>query len=937
MKKNIIIILCFLLSTSNAFSQQYLTDIIWFKVVDDNLLPIDSISSNNNELNFYLTKYNVNKFVEAFPFAKNRELKKIHELQFSGNIDSLIYDLQSNFQNRIINFSKHEISETRTVYEPTDWFWQCCSADWLWHLSKTQSNLAWDITKGSPNIKIALLDIGFDITHPDLVNKISPHYDPYNGSTNQFGCNPWNGHGTIVASFAGAETTEQGGSSNGDLASTGFKTMLVCYESPGTRQLFLQKALHASNVMGAKVITSCANGGLFCTPDLNSGEDLIVKEILDNGTSIIMPAGNGLDGWHCGTLNNYTPFYPLNPSYDERVIIIASSNIEDKHEYFLDTTDLTHSHFEQVDLCSPGYDIMGASPTGCGLNTWPYYGSNRGTSFATPIVSGIAGLMYDINPCLTPAIAQDILKNTTDPIIDAANFAGQVGTGRVNAFKAVQAAQGAYSPNLDLYMKDRPEDFGYAGSYAWGWWFDKSPDIWVRNQPDGLTNQIHQEPEYSSTQPVFVYVRIWNKSCDSSYAAGNLSLYWTKASTSSSWPQNWDGSQPNIGGQISSVSIPNLGPGESSIIEFQWDILNPYINQNWASCLLARIENIANDPITIYPNQLEYDVYHNNNVALRNVTVVDIQPGLALPNIGGKKYPHGRFIYIGNVHDSIERHDITFEIPKEIESNSLIEEAEITITTDTQGWDLLKNAITNNSGVKKLGENRFLIKNRKVVLENIEFPANTRIPIYVGFSFLIDRITSEETYYYTVSQKISSSDNHFTGAEHFEIRKSPRSTFNANAGLDKEIHKNDSTEILATEITELAIYNWYDPEGNLIQSEKNATVSPEITTKYKLEVIANTDGFKDYDEVTITVKNFWINQISPNPADNQTLVSFQIETASSAYLMVMNDFGTVFNNYILPLNSHSHNIDISNYVAGAYNVILVVNGIAVDAKNLIIN
>lgn len=388
---------------------------------------------------------------------------------------------------------------------------------------------------------------------------------------------------------------------------------------------------------------------------------------------------------------------------------------------------------------------------------------------------------------------------------------------------------------------------------------------------------------------------------------------------------------------INSIPIPDLAPGESTIIQFEWNILNPYVNQNWASCLLARIENISIDPITTYPNQLEFDVYNNNNIALRNVAVVDIQPGMALPNIGGKKYPHGRFIYIGNTNSTPEKHDIIFEIPNEIESNALIEEAEITITTDAEGWNILKNAVLNNTSVKFLGENRFLVLGRKVVLENIQFPAKTRIPIYVGFSFLIDRITAEETYYYTVSQKISNVENHYTGAEHFEIRKSPRNTFNANAGLDKEIHKNESTEIVATEITELAIYNWYDPEGNLIQSEKNATVSPEITTKYKLEVIANTDGFKDYDDVTITVKNFWINQISPNPAENQTLVSYQIENASSAYLLVMNDFGTVFNNYILPLNSQSHNIDISNYIAGAYNVILVVNGVAVDAKNLIVN
>jgi subtilisin family serine protease len=90
---------------------------------------------------------------------------------------------------------------------------------------------------------------------------------------------------------------------------------------------------------------------------------------------------------------------------------------------------------------------MGASSTlnsDGSVNEWPYYGFCSGTSFATPIVAGVCGLIKSINPCLTPAEIQYIIKSTTDPIADAAQYSGLVGTGRINAYQAVLLASDYY-------------------------------------------------------------------------------------------------------------------------------------------------------------------------------------------------------------------------------------------------------------------------------------------------------------------------------------------------------------------------------------------------------------------------------------------------------------------------------------------------------------
>ncbi|OFY97932.1 MAG: hypothetical protein A3K10_07105 [Bacteroidetes bacterium RIFCSPLOWO2_12_FULL_31_6] len=539
------------------------------------------------------------------------------------------------------------------------------------------------------------------------------------------------------------------------------------------------------------------------------------------------------------------------------------------------------------------------------------------------------------NPCLSPSGLKDILKNTTDPITDAANFPNGVGTGRLNAFEAVKAAQSAYSTTLYLYIKDRPEDFGVSGGYDWQLSRDESPDIWVRNQPDGITNQVHQDPEYQSSSPVYVYVRVRNKSCVDATGTEQLKLYWSKAASWTSWPLNWDGSQPNIGDAIGSLPIGNLPAGQDIILEFTWNILNPYVFQNWSTCLLARIENSVVDPITIYPNRIDDDVYFNNNIALHNVSIVDIVPGILHPIIDGIRYPIGKFMFIGNPTNQEQTFDIEFTVPEYVVGEPITDVAEMEIIFDEIVWDKIKDQVKLRNDVIVKKERVIIPINKTVRIENLTFPPNTRVPVYVGFSFLTQKVTDKNEYRYNVNQYLSK-DSSLLGGEHFIVRKQNRNQFNANAGPNKEIVKNENAILYAADISESAIYNWYDPEGNLIYTGKDLSISPQITKKYKLEIIADADGFKDYDEVIVEVKQFMINNVSPNPASNQVVVDYKADEASSAYLMVMDYTATTSYNYILDVNQTQTTFNVSNFQTGVYSIILICNGVAVDMKSLVV-
>ena len=138
-----------------------------------------------------------------------------------------------------------------------------------------------------------------------------------------------------------------------------------------------------------------------------------------------------------------------------------------------------------------------------------------------------------------------------------------------------------------------------------------SPDIWVRNQQDGLTQ--HQNVKFS--QDNYVYVRARNIG----YATATnttIEVYRTQASTSNIWPTGWL--------LVGSANIPTLTPSNSQIVSIPWasgDIPNP-----GHYCFYARAINVS-DPFHIIegPNAVT-NTFNNNNIAWKNFNVIGLLP-----------------------------------------------------------------------------------------------------------------------------------------------------------------------------------------------------------------------------------------------------------------------------------------------------------------------
>ena len=234
---------------------------------------------------------------------------------------------------------------------------------------------------------------------------------------------------------------------------------------------------------------------------------------------------------------------------------------------------------------------------------------------------------------------------------------------------------------------------------------------------------------------------------------------------------------------------------------------------------------------------------------------------------------------------------------------------------------------------KSRWDNIKIIAGNHAKLENLIFEPNTMGFLNVGFNFLTEKVTETEYTLY-VAQKETKTGK-VLGGETYVIRRDPRNLFMAKAGNDKIIDENQTVIIQADTLNEPATYNWYDPEGNLVYTGKDFTISPNVTKKYKLEVIADSDGYKDYDEIEIKINGPSLNGLSPNPTSGLVTISYDVMDSSSAYIMVNNLPATVSNNYILDVTESEIEIDVSGYPAGVYVVTLVCDGEITDGENLV--
>ena len=264
-----------------------------------------------------------------------------------------------------------------------------------WGPKRVHAPAAWETTRGSAGVVVAVLDTGVDAGHADLRGSLVPGFDVVN---NDVTARDDNGHGTAAAGVIAARTNNGEGQAG------------VCWNC----SVMPVKVLNAA---GSGTTSAIASGILWAVANdadvISLGGRGTTQALADavayaasRGVVLVAAAGNN---------GSTTPFYPA--AYPQVISVAGTTSSDGRYAW--------SNYGSWVQVAAPGCNVAPAAGGG--------YVNFCGTSSATPVVAGIAGLAHSLEPALTKSAFEQALRSSGPPL------PGTVQYGRVDALGTLEA------------------------------------------------------------------------------------------------------------------------------------------------------------------------------------------------------------------------------------------------------------------------------------------------------------------------------------------------------------------------------------------------------------------------------------------------------------------------------------------------------------------
>ena len=283
-----------------------------------------------------------------------------------------------------------------------------------WYFNAINTPKAWDISMGDTSVRVAIIDDGFDLNHPEFKGKniINP-YNVTTDNTKIFG-NDHIKHGTHVAGLALANANNNSGSSGIAPKCSFMPIQIGSGEEYFTMTDIVDGVLYALN-HGADVINMSL--GKYFGEELKSKSPGELENIISNygkdeeafwkelfhmaeksNTLIVLAAGNedlpiGLD--------------PMQRSDEVLKVVALDPSLKKASFSNYCKGCLSKNTF----ISAPGVDIFSSVPFG-------KYESMDGTSMAAPIVTGAVALIKSVKPKLQNKEIMKLLRKTAKTVPD---------------------------------------------------------------------------------------------------------------------------------------------------------------------------------------------------------------------------------------------------------------------------------------------------------------------------------------------------------------------------------------------------------------------------------------------------------------------------------------------------------------------------------------
>ncbi|MFD2372056.1 S8 family peptidase [Brevibacillus sp. GCM10020057] len=253
--------------------------------------------------------------------------------------------------------------------------------EYQWNLPLIGMEQSWDVSEGSNDVIVAVVDTGVDMNHPEFKGKLVKGYNVLEDNDKP---QDDNGHGTHVSGIIAARTNNRDG-----IAGMTWKSKLMPIKAIGAdgsgSAVDIARGIYWATDHGAEVINLSVG---------NYTSSAVLKEACRYAYdhNVVMVAASGNDA-------SDQPSYPA--AYEEVLSVAAVDHLKERADF---------SNFgDYVDVAAPGVDI----PSTYIDND---YASLSGTSMACPHVAALAALVRSVHPDMKNSDVMELIRKSAEDL-----------------------------------------------------------------------------------------------------------------------------------------------------------------------------------------------------------------------------------------------------------------------------------------------------------------------------------------------------------------------------------------------------------------------------------------------------------------------------------------------------------------------------------------
>jgi hypothetical protein len=580
-----------------------------------NVMLIEKSEKQKKGQDAIIKKYKLTEVAEKSKYLSRHRYLLLQDLQ-----ETNAYVLRDTLQRSAsilgtIRFENMPMMKPLATTTPNDTLW----AD-QWNMTQINAPNAWDISTGVNTTVVCILDEGCDLTHPDLAFS----EDGINLGTMMPTGEPTGNHGTACAGIAAATFNNSEG-----VAGLAGNCLIMPLAFDAWTDVEVGNGINYATTNGASVVSMSFGWDLW-DPAIIDPE---IQNAFDN--DVVM----------CVATHNYNSAITY-PATNPLVIACGASSTDDNRKspsspdgegWGSDFGDIVYDGVTTgVSVVAPGVLIPTTDRQGAdGYEPGDYRMDFNGTSSATPLVAGFAALIRSQYPSLTNIQVRNIIERTAAKVgtlayaetVDFLNGTRneEMGYGRIDAFRGLDFA--------DVMIKDWSGDDGTEPSTPPSNNFWSYSDIVVRItddnvfEPDDPAKSKHVE----RGQTNYIYVKVTNNGPQDARNVVVDFRITPYVGLQFIYPVDWSlEDSMHVKPTPVSATFATIASGAFVIAKFTissaqtdtlygWQYVNP-----WHPCLLAVVTSDNDYAFTSSDLSFGNLVLRKNNIAQRNLSVIDV-------------------------------------------------------------------------------------------------------------------------------------------------------------------------------------------------------------------------------------------------------------------------------------------------------------------------